>query len=355
MYWVVKPTTCKYRLQELRNGCDSEGANARTSSFGDSNDVAHLIVRTGNGNGNGNNIARTVGVHGSVGRRARTTGKIHGKTSLRSRKGQTSAVGIGGCDTPNQLITNVLVNLKNIRTIAHQGNFPAHDRASFHGFGVTGSGSVTVNGLSSTSRANASKLNPQAVCHGVLLNNAKDLVASVSEVCDTSQAHAPRLGGGDGDHEALLVIIVGQNVFRVGVGLQGSVGQADELDRVHGAVSGLSNGSCAQAEDAGRVGDFLVGGNLGSGIDEVTSTSANATSDASETGIDRSRKEGDQVAVVPEGSRIIGHSLCKEGLLRGSPSHLSGFQSSDNWLIGKDYNLCLNCCAYAVCSCNCLN
>ena len=63
-----------------------------------------------------------------------------------------------------------------------------------------------------------------------------------------------------------------------------------------------------------------VGCDDGGGVNEVTSTGTHATGNASEGGVHRSGRQRSQVAIVPEGSRVICHSLLrKEGLSRGCP------------------------------------
>jgi len=308
----VHLVACKYRLQDLGDGSHSEGANTRTSCFGNGNNIADLIIGSGDGDGNGNNVARTICIHCCIRSGTRTTGKIHGKTSLRSRKGQTGTVGVGGCDTSNQLTASVLVQLNNIGTITHDLRLPANDRASLDGFGVPGKGAVTIHGLNGADRAHASKLDPKAIGHGVLLGDTHHLVTSILEVGHASKGNAPGLGGSHRLDEALCLVIIGDDVFGVGVSFQRSVGQAKKAERIVGAVHCHCNGSSADRKYARSVGNLLSRSNNSSGVNEVAGTSANTTGDTSKGYINGRRSQGNDVNIIPEGSREVCHSRFRE-------------------------------------------
>ena len=179
-----------------------------------------------------------------------------------------------------------------------------HDARDFVRLRVAGQGAVAKDRLGDAGRTNAQKLNTQTVGHGVLLDKAKHLVAGVAEVSHASQRDAEALGGSHGLVEALGLVVVGVDVLRGGVRLQGSSGQTSQADAFASAIQRVSRGVNGQGRG--------VTANIGHG--HSASNRARGANERSGVGTGNGanvhvrRKEGNDVEVVPECSREICHS-----------------------------------------------
>lgn len=169
------------------------------------------------------------------------------------------------------LRSGVGVDVDAVRAVALQRGLPGDNRAGFDGFGVAVDGAVAVHGLVGAGRADTQELDTQGVGHRVLFSQTQNLIGGILEVGHASQGHAPGLGGGQADVEALRLVVVGDDVLSVGVRLQGRVRQAVQAERVVGAVH--CQGCSFNREDATRVGDGRGRRHnirvAGAGIDEV--------------------------------------------------------------------------------------
>lgn len=130
------------------------------------------------------------------------------------------------------------------------------------------------------------------------------MVASILEVGDASKGDAPGLGGRQADVETLGLVVVGDDVLGVGVGLQGCVGQAIQAKDLVGAVH--VKGGSVHGEHASGVGDVGVGGDDVSGGRQVQEVSR--IGDAGERNVDFTRRQRHDVEVVAEAGGEVGHN-----------------------------------------------
>jgi len=200
---------------------------------------------------------------------------------------------------------SVNIDSKAIRAIADEGRFPRNDRASLDRLGVAAQHAVAIDRLVGAGRTNASKLHAQGVCNGILLGQAQEVVGGILEVSHASQRHAPGLRGGDGDVEAQGLVVVGDNVLGVRIGLQRGVGQTKKACGLVGAVhveQSRLNRECARG-----IGNGIARGHQSGRVNETTGSGTHAASDAGEIGVHTGVGQRHDVDVIAECGRIVCH------------------------------------------------
>ena len=143
------------------------------------------------------------------------------------------------------------------------------------------------------------------------------MIASILEVGDARQRQAPGFRGGQADIEALGLVVVGNDVLGVGVGLKSGVGQAIQAECLVSAVH--VERRTVHREDAVGVGNRSA---RGYNVTRSGGQEVGGAGHAGKSDVDFVCCQGHDIKIKAERCTKIGHSKTGDSIFGRAVPHL---------------------------------